>query len=198
MNYKGKKGLNFSEKAKKNVELLLNLLEKWLTCKLRRSWMIFKVVSFCLTLSVLQKLKNYVFEIPIIPQTLSIINREKQVQNLSTWISSESLSNTIWKTLVWSQCLLLKFSRYCCSNARWYYHPPSGLEETKGLNFQWKSKRKYYSFCWNCLKSDWITSIRGFKWYLIFFVSFNAFSTGKIQKLGFGIPIIPQNSNIDK
>ena len=62
--------------------------------------MIFKVVSFCLTLSVLQKLKNYVFEIPIIPQTLSIINREKQVQNLSTWISSESLANTIGKTLV--------------------------------------------------------------------------------------------------
>ena len=35
---------------------------------------------FCLTLSVPKKLKNSIFEIPIIPQTLKINNRESQVE----------------------------------------------------------------------------------------------------------------------
>ena len=36
--------------------------------------MVFKFVLFCLTLSVLEKLKNSIFEVPIIAQTLNINN----------------------------------------------------------------------------------------------------------------------------
>ena len=49
-----------------------------------------------LTLSVPEKLKNWIFEIPTIPQTLKTsIFREPLVKSLSTWISPESLSNTL-------------------------------------------------------------------------------------------------------
>ena len=48
-----------------------------------------------LTHSVLEKLKNLIFHIPIIPQSLKSITRELQVQSLPTWKSLESLSNTL-------------------------------------------------------------------------------------------------------
>ena len=62
------------KKKQKNIENLLKLLEKWLTYKLRRFWMVFNFFWFCLTLSVTKKLKNSIFEMPIIPQTLNINN----------------------------------------------------------------------------------------------------------------------------
>ena len=46
-----------------------------------------------LTLSVLEKLKNSIFE--IIQQTLNINTTEPQEQSLSTCISLESLSSTL-------------------------------------------------------------------------------------------------------
>ena len=46
--------------------------QKWLPYKLRKFWMFFKIFWFCLTLSVTEKLKNLIFEFPIIPQTLNI------------------------------------------------------------------------------------------------------------------------------
>ena len=46
--------------------------QKWLPYKLRSFWMVFKIFWFCLTLSVTEKLKNLIFEFPIIPQTLNI------------------------------------------------------------------------------------------------------------------------------
>ena len=52
----------------------LKLLEKSLTFKLRKFWMVSKFFWFCLTLSVPEKLKNPIFEMPIIPQTLNINN----------------------------------------------------------------------------------------------------------------------------
>ena len=61
-------------KNQKNVQHLLELLKKWLSCKLRRFRMIFQIFWYCITLSVLEKLKNSIFEIPIIPQTLNINN----------------------------------------------------------------------------------------------------------------------------
>ena len=50
------------------------MLEKWLTDKLRKFWMVFNFFWFCLTLSVPEKLKNSIFEMPINPQTLNINN----------------------------------------------------------------------------------------------------------------------------
>ena len=40
------KGLNIQWKTKKNVQLLLKLLEKWLNCKLRRFGMLFNFFFF--------------------------------------------------------------------------------------------------------------------------------------------------------
>ena len=61
-------------KNQKNIQNLFKLLEKWLTYKLRRFCVVFKFFWFCLTLSVPEKLKNSIFEMPIIPQTLNTNN----------------------------------------------------------------------------------------------------------------------------
>ena len=50
---------------------------------------------FCLTLSVPKKLKNSIFEIPIIPQTLKINNRESQVETVPASMWLESLLNIL-------------------------------------------------------------------------------------------------------
>ena len=61
-------------KNQKNIRNLFKLLEKWLTYKLRMFWVVFKFFWFCLTLSVPEKLKNSIFEMPIIPQILNTNN----------------------------------------------------------------------------------------------------------------------------
>ena len=38
--------------------------------------------------------------------------------------------------------------------------------------------------CWNCVKSDCLTSLGGFEWFLNFF-DFNTFNLGKCEKLDF-------------
>ena len=72
--FPGSERIKFSVKKQKNVWYLLQLLEKWLPYKLSRFWMVFNFFLFCLTLSVPEKLKMYIFEIPAIPQTLNINN----------------------------------------------------------------------------------------------------------------------------
>ena len=66
--------LKISVKNQKTIWLLLKLLEKWLTYKVTRFWMVFNSFWFCFTLSVAEKLKNSIFEIPIILQNLNINN----------------------------------------------------------------------------------------------------------------------------
>ena len=65
-------------KTKQNIaRLLLELLKNWLPCKLKRFSMIlfyFYLCWFCLTLSVLEKLKTTIFLIPIVPQNFNINN----------------------------------------------------------------------------------------------------------------------------
>ena len=68
------KGSKFEWKTKKNVWLLLKLLEKLLPEKLTWFSMVFDFFWFCLTLSVPKKLKSMIFEILIIPQILNIDN----------------------------------------------------------------------------------------------------------------------------
>ena len=70
----GAERLKLQYKTKKNIENLLNLFGKWLTSKLRRFWVVFNFFWFCLTLSVTEKLKNSISEMPIITQTLNINN----------------------------------------------------------------------------------------------------------------------------
>ena len=55
--------------------------------------MVFDFFLFCLTLSVLAKLKNSIFEIPIIPQILNTNNKRKK--SAKSIKSLESLSNTL-------------------------------------------------------------------------------------------------------
>ena len=70
----GNERAKVSLKNQKNIRTLLTLPEKWLTYKLRRFWMVLNFFWFCLTLSVPEKLKNSIFEMPIVPQTLNINN----------------------------------------------------------------------------------------------------------------------------
>ena len=95
---------------------------------------------------------------------------------------------------MWRQCLLSTFLRYCCSDVGWYYEPHSRLQGAKGLCFQWKTK-KMFNFCWNCLKRDCLTSLRGFERFLIFLILFNSFSPGKWKNWIFEIPVTPQTLN---
>ena len=110
-----------------------------------------------LILSVLEKLKNSIFEIPIIPQTLNINKwRTTSVKSINlniirklvtfSWRRSESYRNHSWtpgppswkslKTFSWRQCLLSPISRYCCLKVGRYYDPHSGFHEAKGLNLK--------------------------------------------------------------
>ena len=47
--------------------------------------------------------------------------------------------------------------------------------------------KKMFDFYWNCLKSDFLTNLGGFEWFLFIFflILFNAFNTGKIEKHNF-------------
>ena len=88
----------------------------------------------CLTRLLLEKLKNSIFEIPIIPQALNINNYRIASESLSTWISLEILSNTLLKNL-WSKTMftitafekLLLEVRLLLSPAQW----STGSEKVK-------------------------------------------------------------------
>ena len=66
--------VQFLVKNQKNIWLFLEWLEKWLPYKLRRFQMAFEFFWFCLTASLLEKLKNLIYEIPNIPQNLNSNN----------------------------------------------------------------------------------------------------------------------------
>ena len=104
---KGSNRVKVSVKNQKNIEDLLELLGKKLTYNLRRFWKVFKVFLFCLTLSVLEKLKKSIFERLIIAQTLNI-------NNLKT-TSAKSISlHTIRKLIEYS------FKNICKGNVYSY------------------------------------------------------------------------------
>ena len=62
----GSKRVKVSVRNQKNICNLLKLLEKLLTYKLRRFWLILNFFSICLTVSVRENLKNSNFERSII------------------------------------------------------------------------------------------------------------------------------------
>ena len=69
----------------KYIRNLLKLLEKWLTYKIRRYWMICKCFWFCLTFSKPEKFKKLVFEISMIPKTWNINNVRTKSSKTITW-----------------------------------------------------------------------------------------------------------------
>ena len=100
----GSKRVNVSVKNQSNIGNLLKFLERWLTYKLRRLWIVFKYFSFCLALTVPEKLKNSFFEIPIIPES-SNMNSLRTTSTKSTNLHTitklveYSLENFVVKTM---------------------------------------------------------------------------------------------------
>ena len=85
-----------------------------------------------LTLSVPEKWKNSIFEMPIITQTLNINNlRTASAKS----INLHNIKNLVEYFLKFGQrlCLLLPFSRYCCPKVGRYCDPPSGTQGAKAL-----------------------------------------------------------------
>ena len=121
-----------SVKNRKNIKNLLKLPEKWWTYKLTRLWMAFNFFWFCLTLSVPEKLKNSIFEMPIITQTLNINNLRTTSAN-SINLHTVKLVEYSLKIVRQRQCLLLPFSRYYCPKVGRYCDSPSGTQGAKGL-----------------------------------------------------------------
>ena len=70
----GNERVKVSVKNQKNDRNLLILLETWMNYKLRGFWMFLKIFWFCLTLSLRENMKNSIFEMPTITQTLNINN----------------------------------------------------------------------------------------------------------------------------
>ena len=91
----------------------------------------------CLIFSLPEKLKNSIFEMPIISQTLNTNN------------SRTTRAKSITLHTIRKQCLLLPFSRYWCPKVDQYYHSLSGVEWAKGLkhnelNYSTESGRKQH------------------------------------------------------
>ena len=95
----GSESVKVSVKKQKNIQNLLKLLEKWLNYKLRRFWTILKRLWFCLTLSIPEKLKNSIFDMPIIPQLLNINNlRITSAKSISLHIIRKLIEYS-WKNI---------------------------------------------------------------------------------------------------
>ena len=107
--------------------------------------MVFIFFDAVLTLSVPEKLKNSVFEMPVIPQNVNIKLENHKAKSINLNIIRKLIKYSL-KNNVIEQCLLLPFSKYCSWNVGQYYHPPSGAQGAKGLKFQRKTK-KTFGFC---------------------------------------------------
>ena len=71
--------------------------------------------NFIFCAAVLEKLKNSLFEIPIIPQTLNINNyRTTSAKSINLHIIRKFIEYSL-KTFLSKQYLVSPFLRYCCS-----------------------------------------------------------------------------------
>ena len=129
------------------------MLEKWLTYKLIRFWIVFNIFLILFNLWIPKKLKKPIWEMPVVTQTLNIYNLRVKSAKSFNMKASETLLNIHWKMLKQRQCLLWAFATYCCPYVRRYWDQPSGVHRAKGLKFQQKTK-KILVFLWNCFKSD--------------------------------------------
>ena len=145
-------------------------------------------MELLLTLSVPEKLKNSVFENPIIPTSL----------NINNWIttSAKSINLHIIRKLIEyflkNICVKVMFTltvfEILLFEGRSLLTPAQRGTRSERVQISVKIKKMFY-FCWNCLKSEWLTSLGGFKWFLFFyfffilcfFILFNPF----VEKLDF-------------
>ena len=101
--------LKVSVKNQKYIPNLFKLLEKWLTYRMSRFWMVFKHFWYCWTLSVPQKLKNSIFEMPINTQNLNINNlrtlnpkfiKLHTIRKPVEWFLKNSLTKTMFTLII--------------------------------------------------------------------------------------------------
>ena len=57
--------------------------------------------------------------------------------------------------------------------------------------------QKVFGFCWNYLKSDWLTSLGGFEWLYFFWFCLTLSVPEKFKNWIFEMPIIPPTLNIN-
>ena len=99
--------------------------------------------------------------------------------------------NVTWKRIKYSFKIFLRkhylyspLWNYFFSYISLHYDMCSELHGAKGLHVQWKTN-KMFNFLWNCLKSNLLTILVGFEWFLIFLTLFNPLSSRIIRKLNF-------------
>ena len=90
--------------------------------------MIFKFFLFCLTLSVTEKLKNSISEMPIITQTLNINNLRTTSAKSINVDTIRKLVEYCLKNLMARVTLFLSFWRYCSLKVGLYCDPPSAAQ----------------------------------------------------------------------
>ena len=105
----------------------MKLVENWLTYKLKRFWMVFNFFWFCLTLSVPENLKTWIFEIPVITQDLNI-------NNLRTTSAKSINLNTIRK--------LLEYSLKGTGEKTVFILRVSGILRSEGRSVLWAAQQR--------------------------------------------------------
>ena len=119
----------------------LKLLEKWLAYKLRRFWVVFNLFWSSLTLSIPEKLKNLIFEMPIIPQTLnSIIFRTTNTKSINLH-TIRSLTKYSLKNFFKGNVYSLRFRDIAVRGKNGIITSPAGCKERKG-----QKPKKYSNF----------------------------------------------------
>ena len=151
---------------------MLKLSEKGLDYKLARYWVAINFFGLFLNLLVPEKLKTSIFEIPISQQLLNINNlRTTSVRSLNL--------HTIRKLIEYSFQNMVKemvaytFFNILLTECRSIFWPAEEGTESERAKFLVKNQKYIYIYifsqCSNFLKSEWLTSLRGFAWFLILF-----------------------------
>ena len=128
-----------------NVRLLIELYEKWLSYKLNRFWVVFNFFWVCLTLSIPEKLKNTIFEIPIIPHILNMKScRTTSAKSINLDIIKKFIeySSKHFHVKAIFTFTVFEIRFFEGRSVLWLAHG------AKGLKFQWKTKEIFiYLFC---------------------------------------------------
>ena len=74
--------------------------------------------------------------------------------------------------------------------------PSQRVTRSKKVKVSVKNQ-KVFGFCWNYLKSDWLTSLGGFEWLYFFWFCLTLSVPEKFKNWIFEMPIIPPTLNIN-
>ena len=127
----GSERVQASLKNKKDIGSLLKLLEKWLTYKLWRFWMVFNFCKNLFSTGKIEKLDFWVF--PIITQTSNINSLRTTSAKSINLNNIRKIIEYSLKNLLYRQCLLLLFPRCRCPKVSWYYDAPTRAQGAKRL-----------------------------------------------------------------